>query len=163
MAKKIVHTQYRENYGAHQWDGKGECPQYWKNKGGDTYVVFGSVDATSSGVIHNTIEYSSEYSSEHILSIEDYSEWHENTIWEPWQERTYLAICEDGTIVRERHSGTEDLRRGLKRYKHAWIFPNAEAMRSGDSTHYSVEYIFEDGHVANSEEDARAHFEVISA
>ena len=26
--------QYRENYGAHAWDGKGICPQYWKNKGG---------------------------------------------------------------------------------------------------------------------------------
>ena len=26
--------QYMENYGAPSWDGKGECPQYWKNKGG---------------------------------------------------------------------------------------------------------------------------------
>lgn len=24
---------YRENYGAHDWDGEGECPQHWKNKG----------------------------------------------------------------------------------------------------------------------------------
>ena len=35
----VIHTQYRENYGAHDWDGKGECPQYWKLKGGSTYVV----------------------------------------------------------------------------------------------------------------------------
>jgi len=35
----IVRTQYRENYGAHDWDGKGECPQYWKNKGGVDYEV----------------------------------------------------------------------------------------------------------------------------
>ncbi len=163
MAKKIVQTQYRENYGSHDWDGTGECPQYWKNKGGETYVVYGSVDSTSSGVINNTIAYSSEYSEESIISIEDFSEWHENTLWEPWQDRTYLAICEDGTIVRERHSGTEDLRQGLKRYKHAWIFPNAEALRSGDSSHYSVQYVFEDGHEANSEEEALAHFEAISA
>ena len=26
--------QYRENYAAHDWDGKGQCPQGWKNKGG---------------------------------------------------------------------------------------------------------------------------------
>ncbi len=26
--------QYMENYGAHDWDGKGECPQRWKSKGG---------------------------------------------------------------------------------------------------------------------------------
>jgi len=30
--------QHRENYGAHSWDGKGECPQYWKNKGGQ-YIL----------------------------------------------------------------------------------------------------------------------------
>jgi hypothetical protein len=33
----MIYTQYRENYGAHDWDGKGECPQYWKNKGGMEY------------------------------------------------------------------------------------------------------------------------------
>lgn len=32
-------TQFRENYAAHDWDGEGECPQGWKNKGGDTYVL----------------------------------------------------------------------------------------------------------------------------
>jgi hypothetical protein len=35
----ILFTQYRENYGAHDWDGLGECPQYWKNKGGYDYVI----------------------------------------------------------------------------------------------------------------------------
>lgn len=28
-----------ENYGAHDWDGKGECPQHWKPKWGSEYVV----------------------------------------------------------------------------------------------------------------------------
>jgi hypothetical protein len=28
-----------ENYGAHDWDGKGECPQYWKMKGGEDYFI----------------------------------------------------------------------------------------------------------------------------
>ena len=36
--KIVFNTQVRENYGAHDWDGMGECPQYWKNKGGNTYV-----------------------------------------------------------------------------------------------------------------------------
>jgi hypothetical protein len=35
----IVQTGYRENYGSHDWDGKGECPQYWKNKGGEEVQV----------------------------------------------------------------------------------------------------------------------------
>jgi len=37
--KIVIQTQVQENYGAHDWDGVGECPQYWKAKGGDTYVV----------------------------------------------------------------------------------------------------------------------------
>jgi hypothetical protein len=39
MAKLLIQTQVYENYGAHDWDGKGECPQYWKAKGGNDYVV----------------------------------------------------------------------------------------------------------------------------
>ena len=37
--KFYVSTQIRENYGAHDWDGSGSCPQRWKCKGGSTYVV----------------------------------------------------------------------------------------------------------------------------
>ena len=37
--KLVIRTQHEENYGAHCWDGEGECPQRWKFKGGDTYVV----------------------------------------------------------------------------------------------------------------------------
>ena len=48
--KLLITTQVYENYGAHDWDGKGECPQYWKAKGGSDYVVKkfkgGSTDAT---------------------------------------------------------------------------------------------------------------------
>ena len=35
--KLHIVTQYMENYGAHDWDGTGECPQYWKMKGGEDY------------------------------------------------------------------------------------------------------------------------------
>lgn len=37
--KIVITTQVRENYGAHDWDGQGTCPQRWKCKGGNTYVV----------------------------------------------------------------------------------------------------------------------------
>lgn len=39
MSKLLIITQVYENYGAHDWDGEGECPQYWKAKGGNEYVV----------------------------------------------------------------------------------------------------------------------------
>ena len=41
MAKLLIQTQVHENYGAHSWDGEGECPQYWKAKGGEDYVLPG--------------------------------------------------------------------------------------------------------------------------
>ena len=37
--KLLITTQVRENYGAHDWDGVGECPSYWKSKGGNDYVL----------------------------------------------------------------------------------------------------------------------------
>ena len=39
MAKLLITTQVYENYGAHDWDGVGECPDYWKAKGGSDYFV----------------------------------------------------------------------------------------------------------------------------
>lgn len=39
MAKIVIFTQIYENYGAHDWDGQGECPQQWKPKGGNEYVL----------------------------------------------------------------------------------------------------------------------------
>jgi hypothetical protein len=35
--KLHIVTQYMENYGAHDWDGEGSCPQHWKMKGGEDY------------------------------------------------------------------------------------------------------------------------------
>lgn len=35
--KLVVSTQIYENYGAHDWNGEGECPQRWKAKNGEYY------------------------------------------------------------------------------------------------------------------------------
>jgi hypothetical protein len=35
----VITTQNQENYGAHDWDGTGACPQYWKFKGGSEFKV----------------------------------------------------------------------------------------------------------------------------
>ena len=68
--KLVIHTQYKENYGAHDWDGKGECPQYWKFKGGETYVM----EIEDPNVRPHTIEdiealitYKDEGSEEYVL------------------------------------------------------------------------------------------------
>jgi hypothetical protein len=37
--KLLIETQYYENYAAPDWDGKGACPEYWKPKGGQSFLV----------------------------------------------------------------------------------------------------------------------------
>jgi|TARA_B110000908_G_C10259693_1_gene458254 hypothetical protein len=66
---KVITTQFRENYGAHDWSGEGACPQHWKNKGGTTYILCGEMTEADIAEISNCIEFSDEYASESILSI----------------------------------------------------------------------------------------------
>lgn len=54
MSKLLITTQVRENYGAHDWDGKGECPQYWKCKGGNDYVVL-NIDVSRAKEIFESV------------------------------------------------------------------------------------------------------------
>ena len=71
----FVYTQIRENYGAHEWDGEGECPQYWKSKGGETYKVRSSLVAAgllteTVMAVRSQIETDSQYLTETIVDWE---------------------------------------------------------------------------------------------
>ena len=77
MSKLVIQTQHRENYGAHDWDGEGECPQYWKFKGGNTYVVrdlstahINKIADQGIPTLTKLIESKSEYFEEYILGWE---------------------------------------------------------------------------------------------
>lgn len=73
----VIRTQYHENYGAHDWDGAGNCPQYWKPKGGSEYKVTGvplNIDYEEFVTFVRTgFEHSNEYSKEYMIdwSMED--------------------------------------------------------------------------------------------
>ena len=34
-----ITAQVHENYGVHNWNGQGECPEYWKPKGGHEFQI----------------------------------------------------------------------------------------------------------------------------
>ena len=73
MSKLLISTQVHENYGAHDWDGQGVCPQYWKAKGGTDYVVkkININKATETVMaLRGQIEADSEYYREVILDWE---------------------------------------------------------------------------------------------
>lgn len=46
----FITGQYLENYGSHDWNGEGECPQYWKAKGSHEECV-------AEGVEHGSAEF----------------------------------------------------------------------------------------------------------
>lgn len=72
MAKLLISTQYYENYGAHDWEGVGECPQYWKAKGGSEYVVkkFKGDPTTVVMCLRGQIESDNEHFKENIIGWE---------------------------------------------------------------------------------------------
>jgi len=72
--KLHITSQYMENYGAHDWDGVGECPQYWKAKGGNDYIVPNFTDYNHVTevimALRGQIESDNEYCREVILDWE---------------------------------------------------------------------------------------------
>jgi hypothetical protein len=67
----VIQTQYCENYGAHDWDGVGACPQYWKFKGGSSYKITGVPEGADAeavvDMVRGDIEYKSDYAEEYIV------------------------------------------------------------------------------------------------
>lgn len=102
--KFVIHTQFRENYGAHDWDGKGECPQYWKCKGGDTYIVDVTLqeaqDKSFYASVEKCIEHKSNYSEEYIIGSEliDDIDFVESDHVEDW-ESPICCFLEGGKLM----------------------------------------------------------------
>jgi hypothetical protein len=100
--KLVIQTQYRENYGAHDWDGEGACPQYWKPKGGSTYIVELDLNSAQNPSVYEDvekcIEFSDDYSEEYILDLQlvddvDFDVTHHI---EEWETPIYATIVENG-------------------------------------------------------------------
>ena len=155
MQKLVIHTQYKENYGAHDWDGKGECPQYWKFKGGTTYVVpnfkdFNNVESVIKS-LEALITYSNDGSKEYIL------EWsivpHSQKVCEDWESPTNLWLNPVGKweaikVTDNREDGW--MRKEILEKTETWTL-----LPEGDRTHYKAEFLMEDGEYAINDEGLR--------
>jgi len=79
----LISTQIQENYGAHDWDGEGACPQRWKFKGGQDYKYdLGSASRNAAALIELVehfrpeIEEDNDYYRNHIVGYEVVSDDH---------------------------------------------------------------------------------------
>jgi len=100
--KLVIQTQFRENYGAHDWDGRGECPQYWKCKGGSTYIVDVNLqeaqDVAFYKSVEKCIEHKSDYAEEFILGLGDLIDeidFKESDHVEHWESPIYCIKLSD--------------------------------------------------------------------
>ena len=96
----VIRTQYMENYGAHDWDGTGQCPQYWKMKGGSEYKItdvplnIDYQEVVSMANVETDNEYCREYILDWSIESDDYLSWFEKSQLEYDGEIT----CKEPTI-----------------------------------------------------------------
>lgn len=115
--KLVIKTQIHENYGAHAWDGEGECPQYWKPKGGEIYVLEGLSPEEAQDMSTNPngrkdhgwlvtsrfahlTDRSSDYYEEYVIDwcfADD-----DEMLWEPWEQPLFIEKSDNEWVARRR-------------------------------------------------------------
>lgn len=66
--------QTRENYGAHNWDGNGSCPQAWKFKGSVEHILGSLTDEEISNIGSDGIRELASFASKSFEEFNDYFE-----------------------------------------------------------------------------------------
>ncbi len=104
--KIVIDTQYRENYGAHDWNGEGKCPQYWKCKGGYVYVIPNLSMSKAQEILDEKIQevialvsYSNSYAEEQVISYDIHHD--DEVLWDSWEEPTTLHYENNMWIARK--------------------------------------------------------------
>jgi len=155
--KLVIQTQIRENYGAHDWNGEGECPQYWKYKGGNTYVVRYLSDANVNRIVENgipnltkLITENNDYYQEYILDWEIVSD--DEVRWEKWETPIILEFCkEQGWVVTRRIINDPEygyMRSDIACKTEAWIILEGNTRKEGS---YECFYEMKDGRILSYE------------
>jgi hypothetical protein len=152
--KIVISTQIRENYGAHDWDGKGACPQYWKCKGGDVYVVpnlsVAQVLKVKEGgipTLKSLIEVRNEGFEEYVADwaiLDD-----DAVVGEPWDTPFNLSY-EQGRWVARRTVDNGEY--GYMRREVASKTEKYVMLPKGERTDYSVVYTMTNGDVVNGKD-----------
>ena len=145
--KIVIQTQVRENYGAHDWDGEGACPQRWKFKGGETYVVRDLTQAQVDKIVKvgiptitALIESRNEGFEEYLLAYDIVQD--SAPEGEPW-ETPFSLYWEGGRWV---------ARRTIENGEYGYMRSDIEAkteqydmLMGGERANYTYSYVMRDG------------------
>lgn len=155
--KLVIYTQYMENYGAHDWDGKGSCPQYWKMKGGNTYVVENLTPAqcrkaVESGcpTLRSLIEYSNDGSREYVVGVTVLED--KEKVGDEWETPVKLSYENGAWVAREQLENDEYacMNHKIARCVKSWIM-----LTGGDRRDYTAIYTLKTGETGTWEDLAK--------
>lgn len=159
----VVHTQHRENYGAHDWDGQGECPQYWKFKGGDTYILRGvgiedvMPDGKAYDLLEQAIQSQSESFEEYIISMNliDNCDFNVTDHVEDWESPIFLDMVGGALQATRTEDNDMMFRKEIRRKFETWT------QIAGNREEYKCSYEFVNGKILPYKEacDYLAHLE----
>jgi len=148
--KAIIQTQIRENYGAHDWDGEGECPQYWKFKGGNTYIFNVSIEENMDpewwARVESAITEKSESWEEYSISetVVDDIDFNVADHCDEWDAPYYGTVKEDRISFHRTINNTEY---GYMRKEIAKQFCAHDVYLDGSQEHHPVSYEMVNGDV----------------
>jgi len=148
--KAIIQTQIRENYGAHDWDGEGECPQYWKFKGGNTYIfnvsIEENVDPEWWARVEAAITEKSEAWEEYSIgeTVVDDIDFRVEDHCEEWDTPYFGTVKEDRVSF---HRTTINGEYGYMRHEIAKQFSAYDVLNDGTRVHHGVSYEMVNGDV----------------
>lgn len=149
--KLAIYTQILENYGAHAWDGEGECPQRWKNKGGEIYLVEhlspnDAIMATQPdgilGRVEKAVTTANEAFEEYVVTWELLDDF--EPVGEEWEHPWKIIETEDGfqatmNIPRD-WSWNENADADITGVVHTKVFDG-----NGGTEHGTAMYVYKDG------------------
>ena len=139
----VIQTQHLENYGAHDWDGEGDCPQYWKPKGGNTYIFTCSVEENMDPKWWERVEAActskSEYFEEYSIgeTVVDDIDFRVSDYCPDW-DAPYFGTIKDDRI--SFHRTTENQPMSGMRAEIAKEFTAYDVMDDGEVIHHGVSY-----------------------
>ena len=148
--KAIIQTQHMDNYGAHDWDGQGECPQGWKYKGGSTYIFNCSIEDNMNPEWWARVESSctskSDYFEEYSVgeTVVDDVDFRVSDYCADWDAPYYGTIKDDRISF---HRTTENRPMSGMRAEIAKEFTAYDVMDDGEFISHGVSYEMVNGDV----------------
>ena len=148
--KAIIQTQHLENYGAHDWDGQGDCPQYWKPKGGNTYIFNCSVEDNMSPEWWPRVEAActskSEYFEEYSVgeTVVDDIDFNVADHCAEWDAPYYGTVKDDRVSFTRTTLNTEF---GYMRKEIVKQFDAYDVLNNGGNVHHGVSFEMVNGDV----------------